>query len=116
MIARGWGRKPTYDAQERARIVQEVQRQPDQEKDQTATWSLKLLEHALRKEALPTIGATTIGRISHEEGYSVQQDRIWCSTGTARTFGLSRNTVKVWLKKNYVGNLSLMSLPSRAAR
>lgn len=68
MIARGRGRKATDDAQARARIVQEVQRQPDREKDQTATWSLKLLERALRKEALPAIGATTIGRILHEEG------------------------------------------------
>lgn len=83
MIARGRGRKPTYDAEARARIVQEVQRQPDREQDQTATWSLNLLERALRKEALPAIGATTIGRILHEEGYSFQQNRTWCSTGTA---------------------------------
>jgi transposase len=82
MIARGRGRKPTYDAEARERIVQEVQRQPDREKDQTATWSLKLLERALRKEALPSIGATTIGRILHEEGLSLQQDRTWCYTGT----------------------------------
>lgn len=49
MIARGRGRKPTYDAE-----VQAVQRQPDREKDQTATWSLTFLERALRKEALPS--------------------------------------------------------------
>jgi transposase len=83
VIARGRGRKPTYDARARERIVQEVQRQPDREKDQTATWSLKLLERALRKEALPAIGATTIGRILHEEGYSLQRDRTWCDTGYA---------------------------------
>lgn len=83
VIAPGRGRKPIYEAQARERVVQEVQRQPDRERDQTATWSLKLLERALRKEALPRIGATTIGRILHEEGYSVQQDRTWCDTGTA---------------------------------
>jgi len=83
VIARGRGRKPTYDARARERIVQEVQRQPDREKDQTATWSLKLLERALRKEARPAIGATTIGRILHEEGYSLQRDRTWCDTGYA---------------------------------
>jgi transposase len=83
VIASGRGRKPTYEAQARERVVQEVQRQPDRFIDQTATWSLKLLERALRKEALPTIGATTIGRILHEEGYSLQQDRTWCDTGTA---------------------------------
>lgn len=83
VIAAGRGRKPTYQAEQRARVVQEVQRQPDREKDQTATWSLSLLQRALRQAELPTIGATTIGRILHEEGYSVQRDRTWCHTGTA---------------------------------
>jgi len=83
VIARGRGRKPTYESQARERVVQEVQRQPDRFIDQTATWSLKLLERALRKEAFPNIGATTIGRILHEEGYSVQRDRTWCDTGYA---------------------------------
>jgi transposase len=83
VIAPGRGRKPTYHTEERARVLQEVQRQPDRQRDQTATWSLKLLEQALRKRALPDIGATTIGRILHEEGYSVQRDRTWCDTGYA---------------------------------
>jgi transposase len=83
LIAPGRGRKPTYHAEERARVLQEVHRHPDRERDQTATWSLKLLERALREQALPHIGATTIGRILHEEGYSVQRDRTWCETGYA---------------------------------
>jgi transposase len=83
VIAPGRGRKQTYHTEERARVLQEVQRQPDRERDQTATWSLKLLAQALRKEALPHIGATTIGRILHEEGYSLQRDRTWCDTGYA---------------------------------
>ena len=82
-IAPGRGRKLTYEVQERTRVLQEVQRQPDREKDQTATWSLKLLERALRRAGLPSIGATTIGRILHEEGYSLQRDRTWCDTGYA---------------------------------
>lgn len=82
-IAKGRGSKPTYDAQVRARVVQEVQRQPDRVNDQTATWSLKLLQRALRGAGLHFIGATTIGRILHEEGYSFQRDRTWCDTGTA---------------------------------
>jgi transposase len=83
VIAPGRGRKPTYDAEARTLVVQEVQRQPDRVSDQTATWSLKLLQRALRRAGLPAIGATTIGRILHEEGYSVQRDRTWCETGYA---------------------------------
>jgi transposase len=83
MIAPGRGCKPKYGAEERAQIVQEVRRQPDRERDQSATWSLKLLQRTLRRAGLPTIGATTIGRILHEEGYRVQRDRSWCDTGTA---------------------------------
>ncbi len=71
VIAPGRGRKPTYGAEERARVVQEVRRQPERLSDQTATWSLN------------AIGSTTIGRILHEEGYSLQRDRTWCDTGTA---------------------------------
>ena len=83
VIASGRGRKPTYDAKARTQVVQTVQRQPDRLHDQTATWSLKLLQRALRRGGLPTIGATTIGRMLHEEGFSLQRDRTWCQTGTA---------------------------------
>jgi transposase len=83
-IAPGRGRKATYDSQARTRILQEVQREPDREKETTATWSLKILEKALRKRDLPRIGASTIGRVLHEAGYSVQQSRTWCQTGTAQ--------------------------------
>jgi hypothetical protein len=65
------------------RLVQTVQRQPDRLQDQTATWSLKLVQRAVRRAGLPSIGATTIGRILHEEGFSLPQDRTWCQTGTA---------------------------------
>jgi transposase len=83
VIASGRGCKPTYGTEARARVVQEVRRQPDRLNDQSATWSLKLLQRALRRAGLPTIGSTTIGRILHEEGYSLQRDRTWCETGTA---------------------------------
>jgi transposase len=83
VITPGRGRKPTYGVQERTRVVQEARRQPDRMSDQTATWSLKLLQRALRRAGLPAIGSTTIGRILHEEGYSQQRDRTWCETGTA---------------------------------
>ena len=83
VIAPGRGRKPTYGAEERARVVQEVRRQPERVSAQSATWSLKLLQRALRRAGLPAIGSTTIGRILHEEGYRVLRDRTWCDTGTA---------------------------------
>src|SRR5205823_6781210 len=34
LIASGRGRKPTYTSEQQARIVQEVQRQPDRQEDQ----------------------------------------------------------------------------------
>ncbi len=83
VIAPGRGRKPTYGAEARTQVVQEVRRQPDRQSDQSATWSLKLLQRAVRRAGLPAIGSTTIGRILHEEGYSLQRDRTWCDTGTA---------------------------------
>ena len=83
-IAAGRGRKATYDSEARTRVLQELQREPDRKDDTTATWSLKTLEKALRKDDLPSIGATTIGRVLHEAGYSVQQSRTWCPTGSAQ--------------------------------
>ncbi len=56
-IASGRGRKPTYTSQVYARILAEVQRKPDRQEDQTAVWSLMTLRRALRKNALPHIGA-----------------------------------------------------------
>ena len=82
-IAAGRGRKATYTSQQQALILQEVQREPDREKDQTATWSLMTLRQALRKQALPRIGAETIRQVLHEQGYSYQQSRTWCRTGYA---------------------------------
>ena len=80
-IAAGAGRKPTYTSEQRARILEEVQRQPDRKEDQTATWSL--LRDALRKTALPQIAAETIREVLHEAGYSYQRTRTWCRTGYA---------------------------------
>jgi transposase len=82
-IASGRGRKETYTAEQRARILAEVQRIPDREKDGTATWSLSTLEQALREEALPQISATTIRDVLHESGYAFGKTRTWCPTGTA---------------------------------
>lgn len=82
-IAVGRGRKETYTSEQRTRILAEVQRVPDREKDGTATWSLTTLERALRKEALPQISATTIREVLSEAGYVFGKTRTWCPTGTA---------------------------------
>src|SRR5258708_24186941 len=47
-IAAGRGRKTTYTSAQQARILTEVQRTPDRDEDQTATWSLMLLRQPLR--------------------------------------------------------------------
>jgi len=82
-VAAGRGCKMTYTSQERSLILQEVQRPPDREEDGTATWSLKMLERALRKKGLPHLGASTIREVLHESGYSWQQSRTWVRTGYA---------------------------------
>ena len=60
-IAAGRGRRPTYGATARGRIVATAQRPPDRKADGTATWSLSTLERTVRREGLPRVGATTIG-------------------------------------------------------
>jgi transposase len=63
--------------------MQEFQRTADREADQTATWSLMTLRNALRKEALPGVGVSTVREVLHEAGYRFGKTRTWCPTGTA---------------------------------
>lgn len=83
-IAPGRGRKPTYGAAARARIVTTAQRSPDRREDGTAAWSLSTLQRRLRKNAFPKIGATTIRRVLADAGSTYQRTRTWCPTGTAQ--------------------------------
>ena len=83
LIASGRGRAETYTSLERERIVQELGRVPDREQDQTATWSLMTLRNALRKEALPGVGVSTVREVMYEAGYRFGKTRTWCPTGTA---------------------------------
>jgi transposase len=76
-IAAGAGRKATYTSQQRARIVMEVQREPDRKANQTATWSLMTLRQALRETDLPEIAAETIREVLHEAGYRYLRTRTW---------------------------------------
>lgn len=81
----GGGRRPTYDAAARGRILREAHRTPTPEADGTASWSLSTLREALRSApgGLPAVSTYTIGRVLHEAGYSHQRTRTWCPTGSA---------------------------------
>ena len=83
-IGTGRGRRATYSASERARIVATAQRQPNRRTDGTATWSLSTLQRSLRPVGLPRVGTSTIRRVLQDAGSSYQRTRTWCPTGTAQ--------------------------------
>ncbi len=84
MPGHGGGQPKRYRAAEAARILREVHREPDRDADGTGTWSLATLQRALRRalDGLPTISTYTIGCVLHDAGFSWQEDRSWCATGT----------------------------------
>ena len=68
---------------------------PQRDQDGTATWSLSLLQKALRQapDVLPQVSTYTIWRTLHEAGLSWQKSRTWCETGRVtrrRTHGVVR--------------------------
>jgi len=83
-IGAGRGRKPTYLASARSRIVATAQRSPNRRRDGTATWSLSTLQRTLRRGRFPTVGTSTIRRVLQDAGSSYQRTRTWCPTGTAQ--------------------------------
>ena len=80
----GGGPAVVYDAAVRERILREFRRPPDRERDGTATWSLTTLQRALRRapDGLPQVSTWTILQTLWEAGYTWQQRRTWCQTGT----------------------------------
>jgi transposase len=78
------GHPRTYGASERARIEQELLRDPSRKQESTATWSLSTLQRALREapDGLPCVSTFTLVHVLHEAGYNWQQSRTWCKTGT----------------------------------
>ena len=73
-----------YGPKEQERILKEFARTPDREKDGTAIWSLTTLQKALRRaeDGFPQISTYVILQTLHQAGYSWQQGRTWCDTGT----------------------------------
>ena len=82
----GGGSRVTYGAAERERILVDVHRTPDRERDKTATWSLTTVQRALRsaEDGLPEVSTYTIWCVLHEADLSWQRDRSWCHTGLAK--------------------------------
>ena len=81
----GGGPRIRYGADAQQRILAEWARMPQREQDGTATWSLSLLQKALRQadDGLPQVSTYTIWRTLHEAGLSWQKSRTWCQTGVA---------------------------------
>ncbi len=82
----GGGPPIQYGAAERARLLAEFHRSPDREQEGTATWSLTTLQRALHRapDGLPGVSTATILAALWEAGYTWQQNRPGCPTGTAR--------------------------------
>jgi transposase len=80
----GGGPAIQYGDAERERILQEFRRTPDRERDGTAAWSLTTLQRALRTapDGLPHVSTRTILETLWDAGYSWQESRTWCNTGT----------------------------------
>ena len=83
-IAAGRGRKATYQATDRQQILDVLQQPPEREADQSATWSLTLVQRRLRANGLAQVSRDTIHQTLRHAGYSWQRTRSWCPTGTAR--------------------------------
>src|SRR5215212_3377453 len=81
----GGGPRLCYGLDEQQRILAEMARTPQREQDGTATWSLSLLQKALRKapDGLPQISTFTIEGAVHEAGLGRQRCRKGCETGGA---------------------------------
>src|SRR3954466_9955749 len=79
----GGGARIRYGADAQQRILAEWARTPQRDQDGTATWSLSLLQRALRQadDGLPKVSTYTIWRTLHEAGLSWQNSRTWCETG-----------------------------------
>lgn len=82
----GGGAKVQYTAQQRQQILAVAQQQPELEIDGVSQWSLVTLQQRLRAsggDEFATISTYTIGQVLHEAGYSWQNSRSWCKTGSA---------------------------------
>ena len=82
----GGGPPRQYGTAEQERILAEVRRTPDRERDGTATWSLVTLQRSLRQasEGLPEVSTYTIWVALRRAGWSRQKAGSWCETGKVK--------------------------------
>lgn len=75
-----------YSEREKQRILTEFQRQPERQRDGTATWSVVTLQRALGRaeDGLAHVSTYTIWQVLTEAGYSWQKSRSWLKTGQAK--------------------------------
>ncbi len=83
----GGGAKTQYEAQQRQQILTVAQGQPQLAVDGVSQWSLSALQRHLRAETegeFASVSTYTIWQVLHQAGYSWQNSRSWCQTGSAK--------------------------------
>jgi hypothetical protein len=80
----GGGPKIVYGSEQRSKILQAIQCSPDRLSDGTATWSLSTLQRRLREQEpeLARVSTYTLHQVLTEAGWSWQNNRSWCETGS----------------------------------
>lgn len=102
-----------YGPAEQTRILQEAQRTPNRKEDTTGTWSLSLLQRALRSapDGFPKVSTFTILYTLHEAGYRWQKDHTWCHIGRTLKKGkmerFTRVKIPIPMEKTLNGKLHL---------
>lgn len=79
-LRHGGGPVQRFGPQQRALILSEARRAPTPAQDGSATWSITLLQRALRKAGLK-VGRFTVWAVLREAGLTWQRSRTWCDTG-----------------------------------
>lgn len=79
----GGGPSIVYGREERSKILEAIQKQPERQTDGTATWSLTTLQRSLRagESDLAHVSTYTLHKVLKESGWSWQKNRSWCETG-----------------------------------
>lgn len=82
-LRHGGGPKIVYGSEQRSKILEAIQKQPDRGAEGTATWSLTTLQRSLREQEsdLAKMSIYTVHKVLKESGWSWQKNRSWCETG-----------------------------------